>query len=192
MPVAAHSYDRLRRLMKFFPSKTHSVAVITVFLLLQTSARKSSAQPDSATKQQIFNLLAANRFRDAEAAATAYVAAVPHDCNGNVLLGLALRGEGKIQPAFKAFRAAMNQCPKSLAALEGAAEAAYISNLPEAKDLVTRVTQRHPADETGYAMLGAIDARAGDCAAAVESYLKAPTLVNQNPAALREYGRCLI
>jgi predicted Zn-dependent protease len=108
------------------------------------------------------------------------------------MLGIALRGESKTEPAFKAFRIALKDCPQSLAALEGAAESAYALNSPDAKSFINRVIQLRPTDETSYAMLGAIDVRAGDCAGAVESYAKAPSHVNQSPPALQQYGSCLM
>jgi tetratricopeptide (TPR) repeat protein len=169
-----------------------AAAVALSLLLLLVSPSKSFAQQPSTQKQAIYNLLAAHRFPQAEQAASAYLAAKPDDCSVHVLLGLALRGENKLAPALKAFRTAMSQCPQSLAAVEGSAETAFLLNDPEAKTLVNRVIQLRPADETGYAMLGAIDARAGDCAGAVENYARAPTRISENPAALRQYGGCLV
>jgi tetratricopeptide (TPR) repeat protein len=164
---------------------------VLLFSVLCGSLDSSFAQ-QSTQKQEIYNLLAAHRFPQAEQAATAYLAAKPDDCSVNVFLGLALRGEAKLEPAFKAFSTAMKQCPQSLAAIEGAAETAFLLNSPEAKSLVNQVIKLRPADETGYAMLGAINARAGDCAGAVENYAKAPSKVDKSPAALRQHGACLV
>ena len=75
---------------------------------------------------------------------------------------------------------------------KGAAETAFLLNRPEAKDLLAKVLVLRPGDETSYAMLGAIDVRAGNCAGAVANYAKAPNNVNQNAAALRQYGGCLL
>jgi tetratricopeptide (TPR) repeat protein len=169
-----------------------AVAVTLFFSFLFASAYQSFAQQPSTQKQEIYNLLAAHRFQQAEQAAKAYLAATPGDCGVNVMLGLALRGEDNLQPALKAFHTAMQQCPQSIAALEGAAETAFLLNSPEAKSLVTKVIELRPADETGYAMLGAIDARAGDCAGAVENYAKAPSRVHQSAPAIRQYGGCLL
>jgi tetratricopeptide (TPR) repeat protein len=169
-----------------------ATAVVLCLSFLLVSSRQSSGQQPSTQKQEIYNLLAAHRFQQAEQAASAYLAVTPGDCSVNVLLGLALRGENELEPAVKAFRTAMSECPQNLAAVEGAAETAFLLNSPEAKSLVTQVIKLRPADETGYAMLGAIDARAGDCAGAVENYAKAPTRVDGNAAALRQYGGCLV
>jgi tetratricopeptide (TPR) repeat protein len=169
-----------------------ATAAVLCLSLLLVSSSPSSAQQPSTQKQEIYNLLAAHRFQQAEQAANAYLAVTPGDCSVNVLLGLALRGENKLESAFKAFHNAMNECPQNLAAVEGAAETAFLLNSPEAKSLVTQVIKLRPTDETGYAMLGAIDARTGDCAGAVENYAKAPTRVDGNAAALRQYGGCLV
>jgi len=175
-----------------------AAVAFSVSLLLAPSNPSFAQQPStqkqesSTQKEQIYNLLAAHRFQQAEQAANAYLAVTPNDCSVGVLLGLALRGENKLEPAFKAFHTAMSECPQNLAAVEGAAETAFLLNHPEAKSLVTQVIKLRPADETGYAMLGAIDAHTGDCAGAVENYAKAPTRIDGNPAALRQYAGCLV
>jgi tetratricopeptide (TPR) repeat protein len=178
--------------MKSARIKAHLAAGVIFFSFLIVSPRLASTQQASAQKQEIYNFLAAHRFQQAEQAATAYLASSPGDCTVNVWLGLALRGEGKLQPAFNAFQTARSRCPQNLAALEGAAEIAFLLNSPEAKSLVTEVIKLRPADETGYAMLGAIDAREGDCAGSVDNYARAPARVNVSPAALRQYGGCLV
>lgn len=150
------------------------------------------AQGAQAQKQEIYRLLTAQQFSQAEQATSAYLSAHPRDCNVSVMLGIALRGESKTESAFKAFRTALKECPQSLAALEGAAETAYALNKPDAKSFINQVIQLRPADETSYAMLGAIDARTGDCAGAVESYAKAHSRVNQSAPALQQYGSCLM
>lgn len=178
--------------MKSASINAHPAAMAALLLLLLACPHPSLAQQASTQKQEIYNLLAAHHFQQAEQTANAYLASQPNDCSVNVLLGLALRGEDKLGPALKAFHTAMSQCPQSLAAIEGAAETAFLLNVPEAKSLVTEVIKLRPADETGYAMLGALDARAGDCAGAVENYAKAPTRVNASAPALRQYAGCLV
>ena len=165
---------------------------LVIYIPLLLSGLLSFGEQPSATKQEIYELLAARRFQQAEQVATAYLANKPGDCSVNVFLGLAYRGEARLEPAFKAFHTAMEKCPQSLAALEGAAETAFLLTNPQARDLLTRVIKLRPADETGYAMLASLNARSGDCAGAVENYGKAPAHVEGNPAALREYAACLV
>lgn len=172
-----------------WPKSSPVMTLSIAFLLI---SQQLFGQGVQAPKQEIYRLLTAQQFPQAEHAASAYLAAHPGDCNVRVMLGIALRGESKTEPAFKAFRAALKDCPQSLAALEGAAESAYALNSPDAKIFINRVIQLRPTDETSYAMLGAIDVRAGDCAGAVESYAKAPSHVNQSPPALQQYGSCLM
>lgn len=143
-------------------------------------------------KQEIYQLLSAHNYQQAEKAATSFLSSAPQDCSVRTMLGLALRGQAKLEPAFVAFHSAMEQCPQSLPALAGAAETAFLLNRPEAKDFVTKVIQLRPEDETGYAMLGAIDARSGDCEGAVENYAKAPSRIAKSVPALRQYGSCLM
>ena len=178
--------------MKAARTNAHLTAAAALFLPLLLASHYLSFAQSSTQKQEIYNLLAAHHFQQAEQAAAAYLSATPGDCSVNVLLGLALRGEAKLEPAFNAFQTAMSQCPQNLAAVEGAAETAFLLDNPEAKSLVTQVTKLRPADETAHAMLGAIDARTGDCAGAVENYAKAPTSVDGSAAALRQYGGCLV
>jgi tetratricopeptide (TPR) repeat protein len=166
------------------------LAILAVVVFLTSTA--SNAQQPQPQKQEIYRLLDAHQFQQAEQAATSLLAKTPGDCTVNVLLGIALRGETKFEPALKAFRTAMQQCPQSFAALAGAAETAFLLNSPDAKSLVEKIVQLRPTDETGYAMLGAIDAREGDCAGAVDNYSKAPTRVRQSVPAIRQYAGCLI
>ncbi len=143
-------------------------------------------------KQEIYQLLASHRYEDAERAARAYLTHTPGDCSVAVYLGIALRGESKPKEALKVFEAALRQCPQSLAALEGAAETAFQLDDPQSKSLLLKVIQARPEEETGYAMLGAFDARTGDCTGAVANYAKAPHAVDSNVPALRQYGKCLV
>jgi tetratricopeptide (TPR) repeat protein len=170
---------------------TPSCSLAQLLILFALFAASSAQQP-SPKKQEIYELLASRQFLQAELAARAYLKSNPGDCSVGVFLGIALRGESKPEPALNAFTMALHQCPQSLAALEGAAETAFQLNDPQAKSLLLKVIQARPEEEAGYAMLGAIDARTGDCAGAVENYAKAPNSVNNSVPALRQYGKCLV
>lgn len=169
-----------------------TVAGITAFLLIVAAFTSSLAQQPSSQKQEIYQLLATRQYELADQAARAYLKTAPGDCSVGVFLGIALRAESKPGPALKAFTTALHQCPQSLAALEGAAETAFQLDDPQAKGLILKVIQARPEEEAGYAMLGVIDARAGDCAGAVQNYAKAPSSVDHNVPALRQYGKCFI
>ncbi len=152
----------------------------------------SSAAPQASTPQEVYGLLQAHEFVRAEAAARSYLNASANDCSVRTMLGLALRGEGKPMPAYEAFRSATKLCPRLLPALEGAAEIAYAQKMPEAKEILNQLLELNPKELTTHAMLGALEAKAGNCEAAVADYASAGELIQTNPPALKEYAGCLV
>lgn len=163
-----------------------------IFFPLLLLALTGSSRAELPQKQEIVQLLEMHRYPQAEQAATAYLKVYPGDCSAGVLLGLALRGEARLEPAYKTFHAVMDRCPQSLPAVEGAAESAFLLHRTNTKELLSKVLALRPGDETSHAMLGAVDARTGDCAGAVENYGKASSRIEQNVPALKQYGGCLL
>ena len=176
--------------MAYLRTRLAALGIFGFSLLLLVPPQFSFAEPPQ--KQDIYHLLEIHRYSQAEQLATAFLAAHPGDCGANAMLGLAFRGQQKLGPAYRAFHAAADRCPQSLAAVEGAAEAAFLLNRPDTKSLLVKVLELRPGDETSHAMLGAVDARSGDCAGAVENYAKATGKISGNEAALRQYGGCLL
>ncbi len=165
-------------------------AVLGTCLLALALSSPGAAQ--SPAKEDVYAFLRAHQFAQAEAAARSYLSASPNDCAMHTMLGLALRGEGKLMPAYESFRAATKLCPTSLPALEGAAEIAYAQHMPDAEGILRQVLRVNPQEPTTHAMLGALEAKAGHCEAAVEDYAGAGQLLQTNPPALREYAGCLL
>ncbi len=161
-------------------------ACLLALALSSTAAAQASAQ------QEVYGLLQAHQFVQAEAAARSYLNASANDCSVRTMLGLALRGEGKLIPAFEAFRTSTKLCPRFLPPLEGAAEIAYAQKMPEAEEILKQVLTLNPNEPTTHAMLGALEAKAGNCETAVAHYASAGDLVQRNPPALREYAGCLV
>jgi predicted Zn-dependent protease len=159
-------------------------------LLILVCANASVAQ--NATSQHVYELLQARDYAEAESAADAALAASAHDCSLRTMLGLAQRGLGKLEPAYATLLLTEQECPKFLPALEGSAELAYTLHKPEAKELLQQILLIRPEDPTTHAMLGALEARSGNCAGSVEEYAVAWTQVQHNASALREYARCLV
>ena len=158
------------------------LCVLSAHLLSQTQSEAGS----------IYSLLQARNFVAADSAARKFLERSPGNCPVRTMLALALRGEDQPQAAYRSFLETTKLCPQSVPALEGAAELAYSESFPEAEDLLTRLIRLRPAQETAHAMLGAIEARAGNCAASVEQYAQSPTKVGRSSAALRQYGGCLL
>ena len=108
------------------------------------------------------------------------------------MMGLAKRGQSKLDEAFQSFQSANQFCPKNLASLEGAAEIAYSKHMPEAEALLKSVIDLQPQNPPAHAMLGAMEARAGDCEASVASYAIAVEQISRSVPALRQYAGCLV
>ncbi len=153
-------------------------------------------QTQARAKEAIYGLLQQRRYAEAETSARAYLAQSsgnsPQDCSIETMLGIALHAQSRDRPAFDAFQRAIGHCPQSPSALEGAAEIAYTQQMPEAEGLLNRLLQLHPQDATAHAMQASLQARAGNCAGAVENYHQSASQIQHNVVALRQYGGCLL
>jgi len=115
----------------------------------------------------------------------------PSDCQVLTLRGIALSREGQVSDAQKSFDRALDSCPDSLPALEGAAQIAYAKRSSAAGDLLHRILLQRPDDQTSHAMLGSLSFQHGDCAAAIEHFERSLSLVQRSGEAQREFGSCL-
>jgi tetratricopeptide (TPR) repeat protein len=156
--------------------------------VIAMGAASAAAQSGSAT----YTLLQQHKFADAETAARAELATKPTDCSILTLLGLAERGQSKLDDAFQSFQSANQSCPTNLASHEGAAEIAYSKRMPEAGGLLKRVIELQPGNSAAHAMLGAVEARSGDCEASVNHYAMASEQISRSVSALRQYAGCLV
>jgi cytochrome c-type biogenesis protein CcmH/NrfG len=94
--------------------------------------------------------------------------------------------------AEDSFTRALQSCPESLPALEGAAQIAYSTRAPAAADLLHRSLLLRPDDQTTHAMLGSVSFQHGDCSAAVEHFERSLLLVAKSEEAQRELGSCFV
>jgi Flp pilus assembly protein TadD len=94
--------------------------------------------------------------------------------------------------AEDSFNRALQSCPESLPALEGAAQIAYSTRAPAAADLLHRSLLLRPDDQTTHAMLGSVSFQHGDCSAAVEHFERSLLLVAKSEEAQRELGSCFV
>jgi tetratricopeptide (TPR) repeat protein len=115
----------------------------------------------------------------------------PSDCQVLTLRGIALSREGQASDAQKSYERALDSCPESLPALEGAAQIAYAQRSPAAAGLLHRILLQRPDDQTSHAMLGSLSFQHGDCAAAIEHFERSLALVQRSVEAQREFGSCL-
>jgi len=116
----------------------------------------------------------------------------PGEVKAWLLMGTALSRLKRNRESLRAFHRALDLQPDSPAALEGAAQAAYAIQSPEADRLLRRVLAVDPRNETAHAMLGALAFRAAKCDDAVVHYQQAEKVLANNVRALSEYGVCLV
>jgi len=110
----------------------------------------------------------------------------PSDCQVLTLRGIALSREGQVSDAQNSFNRALDSCPDSLPALEGAAQIAYAQRSPAAAGLLKRILLQRSDDQTSHAMLGSLSFQHGDCAAAIEHFERSLPLVQRSVEAQRE------
>ena len=107
------------------------------------------------------------------------------------LQGLAHSGEGHKKEALESFQNALKVSPNYLPALEGAAQIEYEAGNQEAIVHLQRVLKIAPDDPTAHAMLASLAYKNHNCPVAVSHFEKSASLVQSEPAALRQYGICL-
>ena len=163
--------------------------VLTVFL---AGALIAMAQSPATGNDDAVARLRKGDFAGALAFADQALQQSPSDCRMLAIRGLALKGSGKSGEALQSFDKAASICPKFLPALEGLAELQYAQHSPQAAATLEKILALQPENQTSQAMLAVIQARAGDCANAVEHFAKAPDLLRLNAIAMVQYGSCLL
>jgi tetratricopeptide (TPR) repeat protein len=149
------------------------------------------AQSDSGDASAVMRALQQNDNAEAVAIAGRILIAHPSDCQVLTLRGIALSREAQMSEAKKSFDQALQSCPESLPALEGAAQIAYATRAPAASALLHRILLQRPDDQTSHAMLGTLSFQHGDCPAAIDHFDHSPALVQRSAEAQRELGACL-
>lgn len=105
---------------------------------------------------------------------------------------MALAGLGKDREALASYDASLKLAPNYLPALEGAAQIEYNAGNERATALLNRILKISPDDPTTHAMLAVLAYKKQDCEAAVAHFQAAGEIVVSQPAALDEFGFCLV
>ncbi len=140
-------------------------------------------------------IIAALRAKDFEAAvqlSREALAKFPSDPQLWTLQGIGLSADKYNQEALAAFHHALRISPDYLPALEGAAQIAYESGDKEAETLLRHIVRLRPREQTSHAMLGALASKEGNCPQAVRDFEQSGSLLESQPAAMKQYGVCLI
>jgi len=150
------------------------------------------AQTGGDRSAPIVAALRAKNFEVAVQLTREALSASPTDPQLWTLQGIGLSAEKHNQQALAAFHHALKISPDYLPALEGAAQIAYESGDKEAEPLLRHIVRLQPGEPTSHAMLGAIAYKEGNCAQAVHDFELGGALLASQPAALKQYGVCLI
>jgi tetratricopeptide (TPR) repeat protein len=171
-------------------TKTHArLRLATTAAILLPAALPAQLNGDDA--KTVATELQQNHYQQAVVIADKILTARPTDCQVLTLRGIALTREGQRSSAQDSFDRALQSCPESLPALEGAAQIAYSTRSPAAAELLHRILLLRPDDQTGHAMLGSLNFQHGDCSAAIEHFERSLSLVQKSEQAQRELGSCL-
>lgn len=108
------------------------------------------------------------------------------------LFGVALEHVGRTEEALKAYNQTLKFAPDSLAALEGAAQLEYKNKSKDAIPLLERIVRIQPANQTAFAMLGALQYQQRNFDEAVKDFESSGELAGSQPASLMEYSLSLI
>lgn len=167
--------------------------IATILLLVLTSLPGLGQNGFSASPAEaIQSALRAHDFAQALQLATSEVQQFPRDAKLWTLQGIAFSGLGRDHEALTAYDKALTISPDYLAALEGAAELEYKVGSPHAIPRLNRILQQMPNDPTSHAMLAVLAYKQHDCATAVKHFAQSAQLIAMQPAALAEYGSCLM
>lgn len=161
---------------------------ISVFALvvlgLAFQPARASADPGA--------LLRAGKFDEALRAVRDELKTHRDDSRLLTMEGIALAQLGHETAALQSYRRALAAAPRYLPALEGAAQIEYkLGDAAAAVPHLDRLIEINSHDQTAHAMRGALAARAGQCAQAVEDFGAAPVAIAHQPDAVRQYGTCL-
>jgi tetratricopeptide (TPR) repeat protein len=108
------------------------------------------------------------------------------------LKGIALRGLGRTVDSLVSFDRALAISPKMLPALEGAAESAFQLRDSRVQSYLNRILELDGRNQTAHAMAGALAFEAHDCRLAVQHFENSHAAIEQNTAALMQFGACLV
>jgi tetratricopeptide (TPR) repeat protein len=104
--------------------------------------------------------------------------------------GFALQNMGQPKEALSAYRKTTHLNPRLLPALEAEAQIEYQMGDPAGKATLEKIVAIKPDSAPAHGMLGVLAYEQKQCAAAVGHFEKAGAL-NQNAAALWQFGNCL-
>jgi tetratricopeptide (TPR) repeat protein len=166
--------------------------LLFLVLLVPCVVVQGLAQAAPSDAQAITSAIRERNFDQAVELSRSALQRSPNDARLWALQGIALSASGHKKEALGAYNSALRISPNYLPALEGAAELEYNAGSERAAALLQQILKVQPDNPTAHAMLGVLDYKRRDCPSAVKHFQAAKDVVASQPAALTEYGTCLV
>ncbi|MBO0912092.1 MAG: tetratricopeptide repeat protein [Acidobacteria bacterium] len=167
-----------------------TLAALAALALSPAVTAREAATPSS--QSTIEAAIAAENFHEAVRLARAGLNQSPRNPKLWTLEAIALSRLGEAKEAVSAYDHALEIAPDYLPALEGAAELEYNTGNSRALVLLDRIVHLSPNNRTAHAMLGVLAYKRHDCVQAVKHFDASREAISAQPAALAEYGSCLV
>jgi tetratricopeptide (TPR) repeat protein len=174
------------------PEDIHRIYVILLVLLVSIFPASAQNSANTDVMRSIESALRTQNYDQALQLARSHLPQAPKDFRLLTLEGIALSGLGKDREAIVAYDRALTISPDYLAALEGAAQLEYKAGSNRAIPLLNHILKLRPDDPTSHAMLGVLAYKGHDCVKAVKHFHESGQVISSQPAALAEYGSCLM
>jgi tetratricopeptide (TPR) repeat protein len=146
------------------------------------------AEAPSASTSSVIEDLQKGEYDDAVRVADVLLRADPRSYKVWTLRAMGLERSGHPKEALNDYQHALNLSPNYLPALEGAAQLDYKAQSNQAIPILRRILVAKPESATAHAMLGVLEYRRHDFAAAVGDFDAAGDLTGSQPNALMAYG----
>ena len=165
-----------------------SVLLILVAFCLDLPSTFIFAQTSPATASALIQALKEGRYADALQMSDELLRTEPRSYKLWTIRAVSLERSGHPKEALADYQRALSFAPDYLPALEGAAQLEYKAQSAQAIPLLRRIVAVQPGNGTAHAMLGALEYRQKDYAAAVEDFAAAGNLPASQPDALMAYA----
>jgi len=169
-----------------------SPGLALLFLLVATFSASAQSAANADVIRSIESALRAQNYDQALQLIQPQLPRAAKDFKLLTLQGIAFSGLGKDREALTAYNRALAISPDYLAALEGAAQLEYKTGSSRAVPLLNRILKLRPDDPTSHAMLGVMAYKGHDCPTAVKHFHVSAQILSSQPAALAQYGSCLM
>jgi tetratricopeptide (TPR) repeat protein len=164
--------------------------VLLLFFAAQFLA--SGARGGESSPQTIAGELHSGNFQVALTDCDSLLARHPGDPMLLTLRGLALRGLGRWKASLTSFDRALKRSPNFPAALEAAAETAYLNKDARVADYLNQLLNKQPENETANAMAGVLAYEHHHCKTAIRHFERSVGVLVQNEVGASQYSACLL